>query len=231
MGKSKCATKTPLAILATIMLVACVSAQGVEDARMNPSVRKQVNLSDMKLSFETPSSKLRPSKDFPPPRLASNVDLSQVKEPKILFHGYWDGPNYQWHKTMGTLRIWLEVRPWPHELSALHGCDAKAMAYIESRFARSLRNFDKGHYKVKPKLEVNKVRIAGTEAHSFSIDLDVPPETTYVIPLDDKFFLRLMLVSIRNSDPSAGWDELSWREQEKFLSSLQLTGDKLGCSR
>jgi len=221
--------KSGVVVLVAALLGGCVSASTLGDVRMNPSVRHQVDLSGMMLSFETPSSALRPSRDFGPILLLENVDLTKLTSTELFFEGHWDGPNHQWLKTMGTLRIWLDVQPWSPEQLELQGCGAKAKAYIESHFARSRRHFESGRWKTEPKLTLDDVRVAGQVAHRFSIDYDAPPKTTYIIPLNDRFFLELIFISLRNSDPEEGWDELASREQQRFVDSLQLTGENLGC--
>jgi hypothetical protein len=230
MGKPMIIAKSGVVVLVAALLGGCVSAPTSGEVRMNPSVRHQVDLSGMTLSFETPSSALRPSRDFGAIRLVEDIDLAGVTASRVVFHGHWDGPNYQWLKTMGTLRILLTVKPWPLEYSEIDGCDAKAMAHIHSMLSLRQRFFERGAYNgVAPTMTVEKVRVAGRSAHSVSFRLDVPPGTTYVIPLDDRFFLELMFTSAKNSDPEEGWDELALREQQRFVDSLQLTGEKLGC--
>ncbi len=216
-------------VFVAALLGSCVSVPTSGDVRMNSSARHQVDLSGITVSFEMPSSPLRPSRDFGPILLLENVDLTKLTSTELFFEGHWDGPNYQWMKTMGTLRIWLDVRPWSPEQSGLQGCDAKAKAYIQSDFARSRRHFETGRWKTEPKLTLDDVRVAGQVAHRFSIDYDAPPKTTYIIPLNDRFFLKLIIGSSRNSDPEEGWDELASRAQQRFVDSLQLTGENLGC--
>lgn len=188
--------------------------------------RVQARLSDFTLSYDLPS--LKPSKDFPRPKIVDHLDLDHLTESRFVLHGYWDGPTHQLLSTTGTLHIWLDVRPWPAAAASLEGCDAKARAFVEEKFASELSFFERGYIEEKPVQKVSGFVIRGATGLKFESSFR-RTSVGYVIPLNADHFLYLVLESANNSDPSSGWPELSAMEQDKFLRSLELEGPVADC--
>ncbi len=215
-------------LLITLLLLGSCAVPAVKGDEMQKSSREQIKISDMTLSFTTPSIKL--SKDFGAPILIKEIDLNDVTKPNMLFHGYWDGPRYQLISVTGTLRIWLELSPWPSELNTVNSCDAKTSAYVNKEFQAEMSKYKQGKRNHEPKIDISKLTIAGRNSLRYKLLSDPNPSINYVIPLNNEFLLYLMFISIENSMKSAGWQELSEREQENFLQSLSLTEDDGGCN-
>lgn len=213
-------------VLVSVILASADANSGAAGTDLVESQSKQVTLSDITLHYDLPS--LRPSKDFPPPRIVSHIDLNGLAESRFVLHGYWDGPRHQLLSVTGTLHIWFDVRPWPASAASLRGCDAKARAFVDGKFSAENSFFERGYLKNKPVQAVSDFSIGGMKGLEFRSSFR-RTSVGYVIPLNSQHHLYLVLQSVSNSDPSHGWSKLAEVAQEKFLRSLQLTGNLGDC--
>ena len=104
-----------------------------------------------------------------------------------------------------------------------------AKAHVDHELLVLKERYKRWNYSQEPKMDMSKLIIAGRNSLKYIASND---DTTvrYVIPVDDKYYLYLMFDSIDNSKHSAGWQELSEREQSNFLQSLELTGGDSTCN-
>jgi hypothetical protein len=190
---------------------------------LEPSSVQRIRLDEIEIEFRVPS--LRWSRDFEPPRLRTSLRFDQVDEPRILFHGWFDG-NRRRLKVIGTLRVWLDVRPWPPAIAATAGCKAKAEAWVDMQLAQEMRRFSESPSRGEPTMERSAVEIGGAVGalryHS-SYDAN---SVDYAIPLNKGYFLHLMFESVDNSGE---WATLSASERDNFLRSLKLSGASADC--
>jgi hypothetical protein len=209
---------------AMILLVACATS-GARGAQMQNSGVVRVALSDMTLEFAYPTLKV--SKDFGPVRLFDDIDLSKVEDSNTILFGHWDGPRYKLLSVTGTLKIWLDVLPWPEQARAAKGCEAKTKAFLEAEVESQLAFYRRAETASPPTIDRFKVSIRGRDGMGFrdSYSNDV----SYFFPVNRDLALRLVFTSINNSRMGSDWDALSGREQDRFLRTMALSGDSNDC--
>lgn len=211
---------------AAAMLLAGCASEGVKAMDKHESTISRVKLSSLTLEFAHPT--LKPSKDFGPVLLVTEVDLDQVVKPKTLFHGYWDGPRYQLLSVTGTLNIWLDVLPWPDVARTEQGCKAKLKAFVAAAHEADLTRYRRGGRRTLPSMDQFEIPLAGRDGLRYQSSYD-PNVVNYIFPVDSRFVMRLMFNSANNSGLGSEWAELSAREQDRFLRSLALSGDPADC--
>lgn len=207
------------------VLLACASA-GATGKAIPDSQMAHVKLSDFTLNFAFPA--LRPSKDFGEVLLVSEIDLAQVVKPKTVFHGYWDGSRYKMLSVTGTLRIWMDVLPWPDAALSAPGCDAKLKALVDLELDLDHGRYIRWKRAQAPTMESSRISMGGRDGLFFKSSYD-EDQATYIFPVDGRFVLRIVFNSINNSGLGSEWGEVSAREQERFVRSLALSGDPADC--
>lgn len=210
---------------ACVVLLGCANPH-VSTAPQNPA-RHSIQISEMTLNLESPSL-LRPSRDFPPPKVASEFRLDQVDSLKTLFNGWWDGPRYQLLTVTGTMRILMAVGPWPDEAQGVEGCQAKARSVADSHLARQMVHYTKGHQSLPPRMAFESMQLAGRQSYHYKFSSQTR-FNYYIIPLTRSHYIILLISSADNSPMKGEWPELFARANAAFLQSLELVGDETDC--
>lgn len=208
------------------VLLGCTSQPTVAQTEIKGK-RHAIQIDDMTLYVQSPSL-LRPSKDFPPPHVASHINLQEVTSPISLFGGHWDGPRYQVISVTGTLAIIMSVQAWPDTSNKKLNCRERSLAVAEEWLVLLKDDYRRGLISVEPILRFEPIKIGGVNGFYYAYPLN-DRNDQYLIPLTDGHYIDIIIKSIDNSPFKGDWPELSDRAKAEFLNSIELVGNVPKC--